>query len=134
MVIEQHPIKEAERYMRNAREVLSKNAGKSGDYYTDGKYVKAAGNYAWNGVLVALDATLKIRQNLKKTQRPDFKDYQQALNKKAPKMNPTLLTAYDLLHKSLGYDGVLSYKVVQDALNEGKKVIDWADKNYVEKN
>ncbi|GHT76795.1 hypothetical protein AGMMS50262_16020 [Bacteroidia bacterium] len=54
MVMLKNPIKEAERYMQNARTVLSEKAEKEGYYYKDKKYVKAAGNYAWNGVLVAL--------------------------------------------------------------------------------
>jgi hypothetical protein len=45
-------------------------------------------------------------------------------------MNYTLLSAYDLLHKSLGYDGVLNYKVVQESLKQGDKLLERAEKNY----
>jgi hypothetical protein len=41
-----------------------------------------------------------------------------------------LLNAYELLHKSLGYDGVTNYKVVQASLENGKLIIDWADRQY----
>jgi hypothetical protein len=51
-----HPIREAERYLQNARQILSEKAEKDGNYYNDGKYVRMAGNTAWNGVLIALDA------------------------------------------------------------------------------
>jgi hypothetical protein len=67
-----HPIKEAERYLNNARQILSDKADKEGNYYNDSKYVRMAGNTAWNGVLIALDAVLPVRENLKKNQRPDF--------------------------------------------------------------
>jgi hypothetical protein len=127
-----HPIREAERYLENAKQILSEKAGKEGSYYTDKKYVKMAGNTAWSGVLVALDAVTDVRKNLKKGQRLDFQDYQNAVNKKDKKMNIPFLTAYDGLHKSLGYDGNLSYKAVQAYLEDGKKVIAWANKHYKE--
>ena len=125
-----HPIREAERYLQNARQILSEKAGKDGDYYSDDKYVKMAGNTAWNGVLVALDAVLDIRGKLKKRQRPEFKDYQAAIAVKDNKMTRPLLYAYESLHKVLGYDGNLHYKIVQASLEQAKTILNWADKNY----
>jgi len=75
-----HPIREAERYLQNARQILSEKAEKDGDYYNDIKYVKMAGNTA--------------------------------------------------LHKSLGYDGITDYKIVQSSLDKAKILLDWADKQY----
>jgi len=126
----EHPIREAERYIENAREILSEKAGKDGNLYTDRKYVKMAGNTAWNGVLVALDAVLNVRQGMKSRQRPEFRDYQEALSKRDGKMPRVLLNAYDLLHKSLGYDGVTDYKTVQSSLEKAKMMLDWASKHY----
>jgi len=132
MAVLKHPIKEAERYLANAKQILTEKAGKEGNYYTDPKYVKAAGNYAWNGVLVALDAATDVRKNLKKGQRLDVKDYQNAVSKKDKKMNMPFLAAYEILHKALGYDGNPSFVVVQDGLKQGKMIIDWASKHYNE--
>ena len=125
-----HPIREAERYLQNARQILSEKAEKDGNYYNDSKYVKMAGNTAWNGVLVALDAVLHVRNNLKKGQRPDFKDYEEAISKVDNKMIRPLLGAYESLHKAMGYDGNPVYKVVQSSLEQAKIMIDWADKHY----
>ena len=125
-----HPIREAERYLQNARQILSEKAEKDGDYYKDSKYVRMAGNTAWNGVLIALDSVLLIHSNMKKGQRPDFRDYQAAIVKKDSKMHRTVLNAYELLHKSLGYDGVTDYKVVQISLDKAQVILDWADKQY----
>ncbi|MDR0831001.1 MAG: DUF5618 family protein [Prevotellaceae bacterium] len=125
-----HPIKEAMRYMSNAKEILSEKAEKDGDYYNDSKYVKMAGNTAWNGVLVALDAVLDVKKQLKRGQRADFKDYQNAISRKDRKMTRPLLGAYESLHKALGYDGNPNYKIVQTSLDEGTKVITWAAKHY----
>jgi hypothetical protein len=129
-----NPIKEAERYLSNARTILSEKAGKDGDLYTDQKYVRMAGNTAWNGVLVALDAVFDVRSKLKKNnQRPDFQDYHAAVAKRDKKMHGMLLAAYDSLHKSMGYDGNLGYKIAQDSLSYGKAVIAWCEKIYTPK-
>jgi len=125
-----HPIREAERYLQNARLILSDKAEKDGDCYNDSKYVRMAGNTAWNGVLIALDAVLKMRENLKRGQRLDFKDYQDAIAKKDSKMPRILYNAYKLLHLSLGYDGVTNYKTVQESLEQAKIILEWADKLY----
>ncbi|MDR1719037.1 MAG: DUF5618 family protein [Dysgonamonadaceae bacterium] len=46
MAILRHPIREAERYLQNARQILSEKAEKDGEYYNDAKYVRMAGNTA----------------------------------------------------------------------------------------
>jgi hypothetical protein len=127
-----HPIQEAERYLENARQILSEKAGKDGNYYQDSKYVRMAGNTAWNGVLIALDGVLGVRKNLKSRQRPDIKDYQAAMSQRDSKMTRPLYAAYETLHLFLGYDGILYYKIVQSGLEQAKFMIDWARKNYRE--
>ncbi|MDR2691941.1 MAG: DUF5618 family protein [Dysgonamonadaceae bacterium] len=124
-----HPIREAERYLQNARQILSEKAGKDDDYYNDSKYVKMAGHTAWCGILVALDAALGVRSGLKKNRRPEFKDYQEAISRIDKKMPRILLNSYDTLHKTLGYDGNLNYTIVQSGLKEAQNIIDWAAKN-----
>jgi len=125
-----HPIREAERYIQNAKQILSEKADKEGAYYKDSKYVRMAGNTAWNGVLIALDAVLNIRSNMKKGQRPEFNDYQAAIAKIDRKMPNVLLNAYHLLHLSLGYDGITNYKIVQDSLAIANSILNWAEKHY----
>ncbi len=128
--VQDNPIKEAERYLENSRQILSEKAGKDGDYYDDPKYVRMAGNSAWSGVLVALDGVLDVKANLKSRQRADFKDYMEAVTKRDRKMSKPLLYAYESLHKVLGYDGNLRYDIVQSGMNQAKEVIDWADREY----
>ena len=127
-----NPIKEAERYLANARQILSEKAEKDGNYYNDSKYVRMAGNTMWNGVLIALDAALNVKGDLKSGQRPDIKDYQNAVAKKDRKMPRYLLDAYVNIHQSLGYDGVTNYKVVQAGMEQAKEMIAWASKYYKE--
>jgi hypothetical protein len=127
-----HPIQEAERYLQNARTILSDKAEKEGRYYNDTKYVKMAGNTAWSGVLLALDAVLGVRKNLKKGQRPDFQDYETAMAKKDGKMTRPLLGAYESLHKVLGYDGNPNYIIVLESLKQAQYIVDWCQKHYPE--
>ncbi|MCL2596186.1 MAG: DUF5618 family protein [Paludibacter sp.] len=125
-----NPIKEAERYLDNAKQILSEKAEKDGNYYNDRKYVKMAGNTAWCGVLVALDAVTDVRTNLKKGQSLDLKDYQNAVLKKDKKYYQCFMSSYDILHKAMGYDGTLNYKVVQSGMEEAKTMVSWAAKHY----
>ena len=123
-----HPIREAERYLQNAKQILSEKAGKDGDYYTDPKYVKMAGNTAWNGVLLALDAALKVRKTSR--QRVSIDDYKAALSNRNKQALTMVNTGYQVLHLFMGYDGVKSYKICQAGLEEAKKIINWAEKHY----
>ena len=125
-----NPILEAERYILNARQLLSEKAGKDGDFYTDRKCVRLAGHAAWCGVLIALDAALQIKQGQKKGQRPDIKDYQEAIGKVDKKMTRYLMNSYDTLHKALGYDGNLNFTIVQSGLKEAQNIVDWAKNHY----
>jgi hypothetical protein len=127
-----HPIREAERYLENAREILSTKAEKQGQYYLDKKYVKMAGNTAWNGVLVALDAVLHVSENRKKDQRLSFNDFENALAKRDRKMPSHLHSAYEVLHKFMGYDGTRDYKIVKVGMERAKMLIVWSDKHYSE--
>jgi hypothetical protein len=122
----EHPIREAERYLQNARDILSEKADKEGNAYKDPKYVKMAGNTAWNGVLVALDAVLPVKGGRR---RPDFKDYLDAIAKKDRKMTRTILEAYEYLHKNMGYDGELDYMFAQKNLALARDILAWAERH-----
>jgi len=65
-----NPIEEARRYVSNAATaILRANYDSEMRRYTDGKYVKMAGNTLWNGCLIALDALFGIN---KRKGRPDI--------------------------------------------------------------
>ena len=82
--------------------------------------------------MIALDAVLQVRENMKKGQRPDFQDYETAMAKRDRKMTRTLLGAYESLHKSMGYDGNPNYIIVQESLRQAQYLLDWCNRHYQE--
>ena len=128
--VQDNPIKEAERYLENSRQILSEKAGKDGDYYDDPKYVRMAGRVAWQGVRAALDGLPEVKAKREVRRQVRFEDYMEAVTQCDPKMSKPLLYAYESLHKVLGYDGNLRYDIVQSGMNQAKEVIDWADREY----
>ena len=120
-------IEEANRYLKDARKMLTDNGKKEGKFYGDKKYVKMAGNTAWNGVVKALDNTLAMRKNLKKGQCPDVNDYQREIGKLNHSKLKLFNNAYDTLHRVLGYDGNLSVVIVREGLREAQEIIQWCE-------
>ncbi len=116
-------IEEAKRYIENAREILSEKAQKRDGYYQDRKYVRIAGNTAYNGVLVALDGIL----GKKSKGRKDVSWYQEGLAKMDKKVLSSFVSAYDTLHLALGYDGNLNADVAKAGLKDAEKIIDWVE-------
>lgn len=116
-------VKEAKRYLKNARTILSEKAHKENGYYQDRKYMRMAGNTAYNGVLVALDSILEE----KKKGRKDVKWYKQHLAKMDKRLLDTFVSVYDTLHLAVGYDGNLDSEVVQTGLKRADSIIDWVE-------
>ena len=116
-------IIEAHRYLENAKEILREKAQKEDKYYKDAKYVKMAGNTAYNGLLVALDGLFGI----KKKGRKSVDWYQEELGKIDRKILNAFNSAYEVLHLSMGYDGVLSAKIAAVGLEEAETIIKWVE-------
>jgi len=100
-------ILQSRRYIDNAKEILRDKANKLDGYYQDAKYVKMAGNTAYNGILVALDSFLGV----KKKGRKSIDWYKEEIGVIDKKILSTLKSAYDILHLLMGYDGTLSVEV-----------------------
>jgi hypothetical protein len=115
------PVAEARRYLSNARDILSEKAGKDGSYYTDRKYVRMAGNTAWNGVLVALDEVIPAP----KKGRKSVEHYQRGISD--GKLLRQFNTAYEILHLFVGYDGTLDYSIVQRGLTLAEEIVQYVE-------
>lgn len=116
--------KEARRYIANAKEILREKAGRENGQYSDRKYVKMAGNTAWNGVLEAAITWLENKGvRASDDFRPDVRFYIREISKRNQKMNKHFVNAYDILRKSLGYDGALKATISKEGLAEAEALI-----------
>lgn len=118
---------EAKRYLDNAREILRDKAHKDAGYYQDSKYVKMAGYTAYVGVLLALDGLL----GKKGKGRKDVEWYKQNLDKLDKGVLNAFVTAYQLLHLDIAYDGILDAEVAQTGLKRAEYIIDWVEKRTI---
>ena len=116
------PIEEARRYVANAKEVIQR-AGLDPELqiYTDGKYVKMAGNTLWNGCLVALDAVLDVRKG---KGRPSIDKYKEAAAKRDRKLLAAIVAGYDFMHLTMGYDGSKGKKTCDTGFEYANDIID----------
>jgi len=117
-LLKEHYYAEALRNMDNAKENLQK-ADKSGKFYNDAKYVKAACGIAYSGLLVALDGyiILKGMKKPNKKERKSIEFYQSNIAKIDKKMLNYLNGAYNILHLSGYYDGNTSVNVIREGFN-----------------
>ena len=117
-------IEEARRYVANAKDTLNKNGKleEDGTAYGDRKYVRAAGNYLWLGVLIALDVVFNVSQG--KRTRPDINDYREAVADRDKKLLTLVNIGYETIHLSMNYDGNQSKAVCDEGFRLTNDIID----------
>ena len=118
------PIEEARRYVDNARETLKEKGEFNAELnrYDDEKYVRAAGNYLWLGVLMALDAVFHVRED--RRTRVDIDDYRKAVGKRDRKLLALVNDGYEVMHLYMNYDGNQSKGVSDDGFRIANNIID----------
>ena len=118
----ENPIEEAQRYVDNAKQTLKE----SGEFdsatrtYGDRKYVRSAGHFLWNAVLIALDAVFHVKTS---RQRPDIKDYKAAVATRDRKLLALVNTGYDTMHITMSYDGNQSKAVCDEGFRLANEII-----------
>ncbi|MCL1946320.1 MAG: DUF5618 family protein [Chitinivibrionia bacterium] len=116
---------EAIRYMDNAKETLERTR-KDGNHYIDKKYVRTACGTAYLGVLIAIDAWLKIKDvdlPSKKKQK-SIEIYKESIAKLDGKMVSRLNTVYDILHLAGYYWGETNVKAISGGFEDAYEIID----------
>lgn len=118
------PISEARRYVENARKTLNDNGelDVEAKVYQDEKYVRAAGNYLWLGVLMALDAVFKVRKD--RRTRVDINAYLDAVGKRDRKLLSFVNSGYDIMHLYMNYDGNPAKGVSDEGFRIANTIID----------
>ncbi|MBO4568098.1 MAG: DUF5618 family protein [Bacteroidales bacterium] len=118
------PISEARRYVENARKTLKDNGEYDAELnrYNDEKYVRAAGNYLWLGVLIAIDAVFHVRKD--RRTRVDINDYREAVGKHDRKLLRLMNDGYDTMHLSMNYDGNSVKDVSDSGIRIANTIID----------
>ena len=116
---------EAIRYMDNAKEALQK-AKKDGNHYIDRKYVRTACGTAYLGVLIALDAWLKIKDVAlpPKKKQKSIEFYKENIAKIDGKMVSRLQTVYRILHLEGYYWGEDNIKAISGGFEDAYEIID----------
>lgn len=119
----QPTIKEAQRYVENAREVLKERGqlDEENFMYQDEKYVRAAGNYLWLGVLMALDTVFHVRED--RRTRVDINAYEDAVAKRDKKLLSWVSDGYDVMHLYMTYDGISTKKICDSGFELAEKII-----------
>ncbi|MBR4391370.1 MAG: DUF5618 family protein [Bacteroidales bacterium] len=123
-------IKEARRYVDNAKKVLAENGcyNQELNLYEDEKYVRAAGHYLWHAVLMALDAVFHVRAD--RRTRVHIDDYLEVVNKRDGKLAKLVNTAYQIMHLTMDYDGnpeknvcVAGFRLANDVIDRCEKML-----------
>lgn len=117
-------IEEARRYVSNAKDILQERGDLDDDgiAYRDRKYVRAAGNYLWLGILISLDVVFNVRQG--RRNRPDINDYREAVANRDRKLLSLINLGYDTIHLSMNYDGNQSKAVCDTGFRITNDIID----------
>jgi hypothetical protein len=97
-------MKEAKRYIDNAKEILNKSPIED-NRYADKKYVKSACGIAYLGVLEAINEYLLHRGLTKKELPKKVEEYEKVLKKYASQHNGKLLREFDVLYEELHIAG-----------------------------
>ena len=124
-----NPITEARRYVANAKQSLHDHGqlDTKSKVYEDRKYVRSAGHFLFLAVLIALDAVFHVgdpKTYGTKKSRVGIDDYRKAVAQRDRKLLLLLNQAYDILHLSMGYDGVQSKDVCDAGFRLANDIID----------
>ncbi len=117
------PSLEAQRYLANAKQILSEKAGKKDGLYADVKYVKMAAGTAYSAALLILDEYLKQKEGLKFVKPKSIEDYTNRVRKYDKRLLRLLANVYDELHLAGYYHGTKSVDTIQTGLNNVNKML-----------
>lgn len=119
------PAQEAQRYLENARKILTEKAGKKDGLYADVKYVKMAAGTAYSAALLILDEYLLQKEGIHFTKPKSIDDYTNRLRKFDKKLLALLVDVYDELHIAGYYHGTRSVNTIQTGLDNVRQMLNY---------
>ncbi len=119
------PAQEAERYLENARRILTEKAGKKDGLYADVKYVKMAAGTAYSAALLILDEYLRQKEGVHFVKPKSIEDYMARLRKYDKKLLRILASVYDELHLAGYYHGTRSVDTMQKGMNGVRQMLNY---------
>ena len=119
----ENPIEEAQQYVDNAKDTLKDNGelDTATRLYGDRKYVRSAGHFLWNAVLIVLDAVFQVKTPRRR--HPDIKDYKDAVASRDRKLLALVNNGYDTMHIAMSYDGNQSKAVCDEGFRLANEII-----------
>ena len=98
---------------------------KEGKYYQDVKYVRTACGTAYSGVLIAVEAWLKIKLGNKFKRPRSIEAYRESVAKQDKKLLNILNSAYESLHLVGYYDGSNNANLIKEGFDEAYNIIEY---------
>jgi hypothetical protein len=123
-------ISEAKRFLKNAKEILSKTEIEYGKIYKDPKATREAAGIAYLAALLAIDGYL-ISKGTPKDKLPTSIDgYMDAVRKipRNGKLMANLITAYQNLHVFAYYRGGVNVDMIKAGLKSVEEIINILEK------
>nr|WP_295931329.1 DUF5618 family protein [uncultured Dyadobacter sp.] len=117
------PAQEAQRYLENARQILTEKAAKKDGLYADIKYVKMAAGTAYSAALLILDEYLRQKEGAHFTKPKSIEDYITRLRKYDKKLLRLVVNVYDELHLAGYYHGTRSVDTIQHGLSGVRQML-----------
>lgn len=126
----EYAVKEAVRYLKNAKETLSKSPIEN-NKYQDVKYVQEASGIAYLSALLAIDGWLVDKNLWSKQNTNSIESYKKVLHQHPfyKQLSDNFEIVYDNLHLAAYYNGATSTGVVKDGLLAVKNIIELIKKN-----
>lgn len=118
-------INEAKRFLKNAKEILSKTEIEYGKIYKDPKATREAAGIAYLAALLAIDGYL-ISKGTPKDKLPTSIDgYMDAIRKipRNGKLMANLITAYQNLHVFAYYRGGVGVEMIKEGIKSVEEII-----------
>jgi hypothetical protein len=123
-------ISEAKRFLKNAKEILSKTEIEYGKIYKDPKATREAAGIAYLAALLAIDGYL-ISKGTPKDKLPTSIDgYMDAIRKipRNGKLMANLITAYQNLHVFAYYRGGVNVDMIKAGIKSVEEIINILEK------